>query len=114
MTTVIECRPRCESVVRDITTSKIDQHGASCRTRRCSIVLSDRAHRLVPVMRRVMEIAMIAVLNPSTLQLAFAAAFGAGQLILAGATAPTLFATRSAQFHPTVSAPRAPVGVGWG
>jgi hypothetical protein len=114
MTTFAECRPRCESVSCDITTSKIDQHGASCRTRRCSIVLSDRAHRLVPVMRRVIEIAMIAVLNPSTLQLAFAAAFGAGQLILAGATAPTLLATRSAQFHSTVSAPRAPVGVGWG
>jgi hypothetical protein len=114
MTTVIECRPRCESVACDITTSKIDQHGASCRVRRCSIVLSDRGHRLLPVMRRVMEIAVIAALNPSILQLAFAAAFGAGQLILAGATAPALFASRSAQFHPTVTAPPAPVGVGWG
>ncbi len=114
MTTVIECRPRRESVSSDITTFRINRHGGRCRTRRCSIVLSDRSHRLVPIMRRVVEIAIIAVLNPSTLQLALGDAFGAGQLVLAVATAPALFASRSAQFHPTVTAPPAPVGVGWG
>jgi hypothetical protein len=114
MTTVMESRPRRESVISDITTFRINRHGASCRTRRCSIVLSERSHRLVPIMRRIMEIAIIAVLNPSTLQLALGGVFGTGQLVLAVATAPALLASRSAQFHPTVTAPTAPVGVGWG
>jgi hypothetical protein len=115
MTTVMECRPRRESVIfSDITTFRINRHGVPCRTRGCSIVLSERWHGLVRIMRRIMEIAIIAFLNPSTLQLALGGTFGAGQLVLAVATAPALFASRSAQFHPTVTAPTAPVGVGWG
>ena len=108
MTPVLECRPRHESVVPEHSTFKIDRQVASCRTRRCSIVLSDRAHRLVPVTHQIMEIAMTAVFNRLTRQLAFGAALGAG---LAVATAPILFAGRGT---PTVTVPPAPVGVGWG
>ena len=114
MTTVIECRPRCESVMPDFGTFNINQHGTSCRDRRCSIVLSERAHRLVPDLRRLTEIAKIAVFEHSTLKIALTIAVGAAHLILAAPTAPTCFASRDTQFPSTVTAAPAPVGVGWG
>jgi hypothetical protein len=115
LTTVIECRPRgANRGSSDIGTFDINQHGVSCRIRRCSIVLSEQAQRLVPLTRRVMEITMIAVLKRLTLQRALRTAFSAAQIILAEPTAPTLFASRDTPFHATVTAAPAPVGIGWG
>jgi hypothetical protein len=115
LTTVIECRPRgANSVASDIRTFDTNQHGVSCRIRRCSIVLSEQAQRLVPVTRPVTEITMIAVLQRLTLQRTVRTAFSVAQLILAEPTAPALFASRDTPFHPTVTAAPAPVGVGWG
>jgi hypothetical protein len=116
MITGIQSRPDgVNRVSSHIGTSKINQREASCRDRRYSNVLSVRARRLLPAVRRRMEIAMTAVLNRLTLQRAFRAAFAAGQLMLAVATAPILFASPGTQSHPTTAtAPPAPVGVGWG
>ena len=114
MTTSIERRPSgANSVSSNIRTFEINQRRASCRIRHCSIVLSERARRLVPVTRRAMEIVMIAFPDRLTLQLATSAAFGAGRLIVVVATAPMLVGGQGTQF-PTVISPPAPVGVNWG
>jgi hypothetical protein len=52
-----------------------------------------------------MEIAMIAVLNRLTLQLALGAAFGVGQLILAVVASPMPFANRAPSFSRRSSQP---------
>jgi hypothetical protein len=114
MTTAIECRPSgAHSVSSNIRTFEINQRRASCRIRHWSIVLSERARKLVPVTRRAMEIVMIAFPDRLTIQLAYSAAFGAGRLIVVVATAPMLVGGQGTQF-PTVISPPAPVGVGWG
>jgi hypothetical protein len=116
MTTVIECRPPgAKNVASDIRTFDLNQHGASCRIRRGSIVLLERAQWPVPITRRVTEeITMIAIHRRSTLQFALRTAFSAAQLIIAEPSAPALFARGDVPFHPTVTAGPAPVGVGWG
>jgi hypothetical protein len=114
MATAIGRRLRgVRSLASGIKTFEIDQNRTSCRVPRCSTVISKRAHRFVPVARRVLEIAMIAVRHRLRLQVAPGAPSAQVSSFLP--LRPLLcFASAVAPFRLTITAPPAPVGVGWG